>query len=211
MEEFLYFHDFALVILSFILGVVGYMMAASLPRKALNTGLLEGQLIEGLWTALPALVLVQIAIPSLLLLYSLDEGSNCQLTVKAVGHQWYWSYEYSDLGATPGRAEFDSYILPQGEGVRLLDVDNRAALPWGGRARVLVGSTDVLHSWTIPRLGIKVDACPGRLNQLKLSSYMPGVFYGQCSEICGANHRFMPIVVEIVGAKDFVVWVQSLI
>lgn len=211
MEEFLYFHDFALVVLVFILRLVGYIMGARLLGRALNTGLLEGQTLEGLWTAIPALVLVQIAIPSLLLLYSLDDGAHSHLTIKAVGHQWYWSYEYSDLGLREGRLEFDSYILPKGERVRLLDVDNRAVLPWGRRARVLVGRTDVLHSWTVPRLGVKVDACPGRLNQLKVASHRPGVYFGQCSEICGANHSFMPIVVEIVSASDFIRWLRAAI
>jgi cytochrome c oxidase subunit 2 len=130
MEEFLFFHDFALVILAFILALVGYMMGAALFNRAVSTGLLEGQLIEGLWTALPALVLVQIAIPSLLLLYSLDESAEGGITLKAVGHQWYWSYEYSDFGVNGRALEFDAYMRPDtGRGIRLLETDNRTVLP----------------------------------------------------------------------------------
>ena len=211
IEEYLYFHDFALVVLVFIVGVVRYILGLALTNRGISTGILEGQIIEALWTALPALVLIQIAIPSLLLLYSLDEGADCQITVKTIGHQWYWSYEYSDFGlAESGRGlEFDSYILgPEGR-ARLLDVDNRVAIPWGTGVRVLVGSADVLHSWALPRLGVKVDACPGRLNQVKVIRHRPGVFFGQCSEICGANHRFMPIVIEAVGAPDFLGWLSA--
>ncbi len=131
MEEFLFFHDFAMTILAFILGLVGYMIGLSLVGRRVFTGLLEGQTIEGLWTALPAVVLVQIAIPSLLLLYSLDESAERQLSLKALGHQWYWSYEYSDFGVREQALEFDAYMLPASErqGPRLLEVDNRTVLP----------------------------------------------------------------------------------
>ena len=209
MEEFLYFHDFALTLLVFILGLVRYMLFLSWGRRRIDTGLLEGQLLEGVWTIAPALVLVQIAVPSLLLLYSLDEGADCSVSLKAIGHQWYWSYEYSDLAVSSEPIEFDSY-METGGSVRLLDVDNRVALPWGVKARVLVGSGDVLHSWTIPSLGVKADACPGRLNQLKLRGHRPGLYFGQCSEICGANHRFIPIALEMVRARDFLAWANSI-
>ncbi len=210
MEEFMFFHDFALVILSFILGLVGFVLIMALWGKRINTGLLEGQVVEGVWTALPALVLIQIAIPSLLLLYSLDEGADCEISVKTVGHQWYWSYEYSDFGLRAGGVEFDSYMLPlEDTSVRLMDVDNRTILPWGVGVRVLVRSADVLHAWAVPRMGVKVDACPGRLNQVSFLSHRPGLFYGQCSEICGANHRFIPICLEVVRAVDFLEWLAG--
>lgn len=211
IEEFLFFHDHTLVILSFILTVVAIRIARVLIRKTMVTGLLQGQALEALWTALPALILIQVAIPSLLLLYALDEGWGSHLTIKAIGHQWYWSYEYSDFGVCGEGVEFDAYILPYERGAqfRLLDVDNRTVVPWGRRVRVLIGSADVLHSWTVPRIGVKADACPGRLNQVKFLRHRPGLFFGQCSEICGANHRFIPIVLEVARGKAFVRWLDS--
>jgi len=190
---------------------VGWRLARVFVNRTVVRGLLEGHTLEALWTTLPALILIQVAIPSLLLLYAIDEGWNSHLTLKALGHQWYWSYEYSDFGVRATRIEFDAYMLPfEGNGqVRLLDVDNRTPIPWGRRVRVLVGSADVLHAWTIPRLGVKADACPGRLNQLKFLCHRPGTYFGQCSEICGANHSFMPIVLEVVSPRAFVGWLES--
>lgn len=214
MEEFIFFHDFTIVVLAFITGLVGVIMRGLLVRRCVNKGIIEGQLLERIWTVIPAVILLQVAIPSLLLLYILDERITCGLTLKAVGHQWYWRYEYTDFWRASGDkvVEFDSYIVPTQElpegGVRLLDVDNRVVLPFGAHTRVLVRAADVLHSWTVPALGVKADAIPGRLNQLKFVSHRPGVFYGQCSEICGANHRFIPIVVEMVNPADFLTWVR---
>lgn len=126
-----------------------------------------------------------------------------------MGHQWYWSYEYSDF---PSK-EFDSYIIPLEErnqsSVRLLEVDNFTVLPFGFQVRNLVSSADVLHSWTIPSIGVKVDAVPGRLNQLNIWFSRPGIFFGQCSEICGANHRFMPISIEAISLNDFITWLNN--
>lgn len=210
IEEFLFFHDFVIINLVFILSGIGWLIVQTWLGRRLDTTLLEGQVLEGLWTTIPALVLVQIAVPSLLLLYSLDESADGVLRVKAIGHQWYWSYEYSGHRLNPEGVEFDSYMAPAADSrVRLLDVDNRAVLPWGASVRVLVGSADVLHSWTVPRLGIKADACPGRLNQLKLLGHRPGLFFGQCSEICGANHSFIPIVVELVRVGDYLAWASQ--
>lgn len=214
IEEFIFFHDFTIVILVFIVSFVSYIITRIMFNLHVNTGLLEGQIVECVWTLMPGVVLVQIAVPSLLLLYILDERVSCGLTVKAVGHQWYWSYEYSDFWR-PGKTalEFDAYILPaveaHTESFRLLDVDNRTPVPWGVQTRVLVGSADVLHSWAVPALGVKADACPGRLNQVKFLGHRPGVVYGQCSEICGANHRFIPIAVEITRPADFLTWVEA--
>jgi cytochrome c oxidase subunit 2 len=216
MEEFIFFHDFTIIILTFILRFVGYLIGGLLINRYVDKGLLEGQLLERVWTIIPALILIQVAIPSLLLLYILDETIRCCLTLKAIGHQWYWSYEYSDFWGRLGSkaAEFDSYMVPTNElspgEVRLLDVDNRVVLPFNTHTRVLVRAADVLHSWTVPALGVKADATPGRLNQIKFISHRPGLFYGQCSEICGANHSFIPIVVELVSAADFLSWVRSL-
>lgn len=179
----------------------------------INKNLLEIQIVERIWTIIPAVILIQIALPSLLLLYILDESIDSSLTLKAIGHQWYWSYEYSDFWSlqTDSFLEFDSYIIPQSElennYFRLLDTDNHTIIPFKTHIRVLISSADVLHAWTVPSLGVKADAVPGRINQVKFISQRPGLFFGQCSEICGANHRFIPIVIEAVSRIRFINWV----
>lgn len=169
--------------------------------------MLEGQTIEIIWTILPALTLIFIAIPSLRLIYIIDEINNPSISVKSIGHQWYWSYEYSDFK----NIEFDSYIIPTNEinnfNFRLIDVDNRIIVPFKSQIRILVSSIDVIHSWTIPALGVKIDATPGRLNQIRFIINRPGLFFGQCSEICGANHSFIPIVVESISPNYFINWI----
>nr|YP_010238430.1 cytochrome c oxidase subunit II [Arcynopteryx dichroa]QTE20440.1 cytochrome c oxidase subunit II [Arcynopteryx dichroa] len=210
MEQLTFFHDHALLILIMITTLVSYIMATMFFNPLINRFLLDGQTIEMIWTILPAITLVFIALPSLRLLYLLDEVSDPALTLKTIGHQWYWSYEYSDFM----NIEFDSYMIPYHEmntdGFRLLDVDNRAVLPMNTQIRVLVTAADVLHSWTVPALGVKVDATPGRLNQISFLLSRPGLFFGQCSEICGANHSFMPIVIESVPTRIFINWVSSM-
>nr|YP_010946338.1 cytochrome c oxidase subunit II [Anaplectoidea varia]WGO57056.1 cytochrome c oxidase subunit II [Anaplectoidea varia] len=210
MEQLIYFHDHTLMIILMILITVTYMMIAMVYNKLSNRFLLEGQMIETAWTIAPALILIFIAIPSLRLLYLMDEINNPMMTLKTIGHQWYWSYEYSDFTKT----EFDSYMIPQNEMelnmFRLLDVDNRAPLPNNTFIRIIITSADVLHSWTIPSLGVKADATPGRLNQTSFLINRPGVFYGQCSEICGANHSFMPIVIESIPMSNFINWISNL-
>lgn len=209
MEELIFFHDHAIIILVIIISLVGYAALSLMMSSLTSRSLVEGQEIETIWTIIPALILVFLALPSLRLLYLLDEVGDCRLTLKSIGHQWYWSYEYSDfLGI-----EFDSYILPTEDledgDFRLLEVDHRVVLPTETDVRVLVTSADVIHSWTVPSLGVKADAIPGRLNQLRFFIKRPGIFYGQCSEICGANHSFMPIVVEAIPLKEFINWVVA--
>nr|YP_010491927.1 cytochrome c oxidase subunit II [Westermannia superba]UWM92713.1 cytochrome c oxidase subunit 2 [Westermannia superba] len=209
MEQIIFFHDHTLIILIMITILVGYLMSSLLFNKFINRFLLEGQMIELIWTILPAITLIFIALPSLRLLYLLDELNNPLITLKSIGHQWYWSYEYSDFH----NIEFDSYMIPSNEmslnSFRLLDVDNRIILPMNNQIRIMVTATDVIHSWTVPSLGVKVDANPGRLNQTNFFINRPGIFYGQCSEICGANHSFMPIVVESISIKNFINWVNN--
>nr|AIS86035.1 cytochrome oxidase subunit II [Anaplecta fallax] len=203
MEQLIYFHDHALMIILMILIVVTYMMISISLNKNINRLMLEGQMIETAWTVTPAIILIFIAIPSLRLLYLMDEINSPTITLKTIGHQWYWSYEYSDFM----KIDMDSYMIPQNEllmeSFRLLDVDNRAPLPMNTFIRMIVTSEDVLHSWTVPSLGVKADATPGRLNQISFMFNRPGVYYGQCSEICGANHSFMPIVIESINPKMF--------
>jgi len=174
-----------------------------------NRFLLRGQTIEIIWTIIPAIVLIFIALPSLRLLYLLDEIRIPAITLKTIGHQWYWSYEYSDFNLI----EFDSYIIPINEinilNFRLLDVDNRIILPINLKIRILISAADVIHSWTIPSLGVKVDGSPGRLNQTNFLINRPGLFFGQCSEICGANHSFIPIVIERVNLNYFINWIKN--
>nr|AWB99202.1 cytochrome c oxidase subunit 2 [Anopheles aff. nuneztovari A PGF-2018] len=210
MEQLNFFHDHTLLILTMITILVGYIMGMLMFNKFTNRFLLHGQTIEIIWTMLPAIILMFIAFPSLRLLYLMDEINTPSITLKSIGHQWYWSYEYSDFL----NLEFDSYMIPTNElelnGFRLLDVDNRVVLPMNNQIRVLVTATDVLHSWTVPSLGVKVDATPGRLNQLNFLINRPGLFFGQCSEICGANHSFMPIVIESIPMNFFIKWITSM-
>lgn len=206
IEQLIFFHDHTLMILIIITIIVGYIIVRSMFNLYVNRYLLEGQMIELIWTVLPAITLVFIALPSLKLLYLLDELNDPSITVKSIGHQWYWSYEYSDFKIL----DFESYIRIYSDNnqFRLLDVDNRIVLPFLTQIRLLVSSSDVIHSWTVPSLGVKIDALPGRLNQSRFIISRPGVIYGQCSEICGANHRFIPIVIERVTIKNFLNWLK---
>nr|QLM01544.1 cytochrome c oxidase subunit 2 [Palaemon varians] len=209
MEQLIFFHDHAMLVLILITTLVGFMLSSLFFNSLTNRFLLEHQAIETAWTILPALILIFIALPSLRLLYLLDEVNNPSVTLKVIGHQWYWSYEYSDFA----QVEFDSYMIPTADmedsSFRLLDVDNRTVLPMNTQIRVLITAADVIHSWTVPSLGVKVDAIPGRLNQLSFQMNRPGLFYGQCSEICGANHSFMPIVVESTSVESFLNWISK--
>nr|BDI12956.1 cytochrome c oxidase subunit II [Abarenicola claparedi oceanica] len=209
MTQLIAFHDHAMLVLTLVTSIVGYALTTLLFNKLSCRTILEAQQIETIWTILPAVTLLFLALPSLRLLYLMDEVSHPSLTIKAIGHQWYWSYEYSDFW----KLEFDSYMLPtedlkDGE-FRLLEVDHRAVVPMGVETRILVTSSDVIHSWTIPALGVKADAIPGRLNQIGFTINRPGVYYGQCSEICGANHSFMPIALEAINHEAFTKWVTN--
>lgn len=209
IEQLIFFHDHAILILILITTLVRYFIIRLAINSFVNRYLLDGQIIEIIWTVLPAVILIILALPSLRLLYLIDETTEPSLTLKTVGHQWYWRYEYSDFNDI----EFDSYMIPTNslnEGdLRLLEVDNRVILPYLTQIRLLVRAADVIHSWTIPSLGVKADAIPGRLNQLNILFNRPGIFYGQCSEICGANHSFIPIRIEAINPKDFLAWVKQ--
>nr|ATD53014.1 cytochrome c oxidase subunit II [Deltocephalinae sp. EMHAU-2015-Zz052318] len=209
MEQLIMFHDHTMMVLTMITCVVLYMLMSISINKFINRTLLEGQLIELVWTLIPAVLLIVIALPSLKTLYLLEEISKPLITMKAIGHQWYWSYEYSDFK----KIEYDSYMKQNNtlnpNEFRLLEVDNQILLPFNVQSRILVTSYDVIHSWTIPSMGIKIDGSPGRINQGSILIMRPGVYYGQCSEICGANHSFMPIVLESVNIQTFNKWVKQ--
>nr|QFX79380.1 cytochrome oxidase subunit II [Moniligastridae sp. YN201757-04] len=209
MLHLISFHDHACILLTLILSIIGFNMLDLFTNKFTDRFVVDAHNLELIWTVCPASVLLVLAGPSLQLLYITDEIVEPTLTIKVVGHQWYWSYEYSDFS----NIEFDSYMVPtfdlsDGE-FRLLEVDNRIAVPMKMYTRMLITAADVIHSWTVPALGIKVDAVPGRLNQVIFATLRPGVFYGQCSEICGANHSFMPIAMEVVDSKSFMKWISS--
>nr|QOJ44853.1 cytochrome c oxidase subunit II [Allobates chalcopis] len=209
MEELLHFHDHALMAVFLISALVLYIISTLMTTKLSNTNTIDAQEIEMVWTIMPAIILIVIALPSLRILYLMDEISSPDITVKTIGHQWYWSYEYSDFI----NLNFDSYMIPSKDlypgQFRLLEVDNRMTTPIGMATRTIITAEDVLHSWAVPTLGVKIDAIPGRLNQTSFLISRPGVYYGQCSEICGANHSFMPIVIESIPMKEFLAWTSS--
>jgi cytochrome c oxidase subunit 2 len=171
----------------------------------------HGMILEIIWTLIPVGVLIAIAIPSFALLYSIDEIIDPSLTIKVTGHQWYWSYEYTDYENE--KIMFDSYLVTEDDlklgDLRLLEVDRKVWLPVHTYVRVLITAVDVIHAWAIPAFGIKMDALPGRLNQVSLYVKREGVFYGQCSEICGVNHGFMPIAVKVVPLDVFEIWAAA--
>ena len=206
-EEFSYFHDFANLILLFIIVVVLRFIIKITIANFTNKNLIQGHVLELIWTLVPGLILVQLALPSLVLLYTLEESNSpTNLTIKVLGHQWYWSYRFPEIHQNS--IDFDCYIVPASDqrqnSFRLLETDNIVSLPYLLTTRLLVSSRDVLHSWTIPALGVKADATPGRLNQLFLSSHLPGIYFGQCSEICGANHRFIPIIIQFLSFDSWI-------
>nr|YP_010449141.1 cytochrome c oxidase subunit II [Cheirogaleus medius]P98027.1 RecName: Full=Cytochrome c oxidase subunit 2; AltName: Full=Cytochrome c oxidase polypeptide II [Cheirogaleus medius]AAA20566.1 cytochrome oxidase II [Cheirogaleus medius]ACJ36172.1 cytochrome oxidase subunit II [Cheirogaleus medius]AIW64275.1 cytochrome c oxidase subunit II [Cheirogaleus medius]AIW80650.1 cytochrome oxidase subunit II [Cheirogaleus medius] len=211
MEELTYFHDHTLMIVFLISSLVLYIISLMLTTELTHTSTMDAQEVETVWTILPAVILILIALPSLRILYMMDEITTPSLTLKTMGHQWYWSYEYTDYE----NLCFDSYMTPSSDlkpgELRLLEVDNRVVLPTEMSIRMLISSEDVLHSWTVPSLGVKTDAIPGRLNQATLMTSRPGIYYGQCSEICGANHSFMPIVLELVPLKHFEEWLLAML
>jgi cytochrome c oxidase subunit 2 len=224
MEGIMNLHHDLMFFITFIFWFVLVVMAKTLSRFAtedssvrindtLSQSVVHGTTIEIIWTVIPSLILVVVALPSFALLYSIDEIVSPALTIKCIGHQWYWSYEYSDFEAQQGSVSFDSYMTPEDElgfgHLRLLEVDNRVVLPVNTHIRVLVTAADVLHSWAVPSLGIKMDACTGRLNQTSLFMLREGVFYGQCSEICGVGHANMPIAVESVALDKYVSWLAE--
>ncbi|NDB83727.1 MAG: cytochrome c oxidase subunit II [Alphaproteobacteria bacterium] len=166
-------------------------------------------IIEIIWTLVPVVILCCISVPSFKLLHKEHEVPKVAMTVKVIGHQWYWSYSYPDQGGV----SFDSYMidpkkLAAGQ-KRLLDVDNRVVIPQNTNVRFLITASDVIHSFTVPSFGFKVDAVPGRINETYVNAPKTGVYYGQCSEICGVNHGFMPIAIEVVTKEEFEEWAQN--
>nr|QIT06593.1 cytochrome c oxidase subunit 2 [Sminthurinus signatus] len=211
MEQLIFFHNHSMIILILIISVVSFNMYSSLINKNVSQEMLESHELELFWTLLPTLILTFIGFPSIRLLYLLDEVYKPSMTIKTMAHQWYWSYEYSDFN----KCEFDSFMIQSQDmknfNSRLIETDNRVIIPQKMQIRNLISSADVLHSWTIPSMGMKLDAVPGRLNQTNFYPNNIGMVYGQCSEICGANHSFMPISMEITTTKNFLTWLNKMI
>lgn len=193
---------YVVVFVSVILGRIVYMYRS----EEVGSKEVHGATIEIVWTVVPALILMVIAVPSFTLLYAVEEVVEPSVTVKVVGHQWYWTYEHSDGEGI----EYESYMIGEEElglgELRILEVDNRMVVPAEAHIRLVVTAGDVLHSWAVPGFGIKIDGCPGRLNEVSMYVKRPGVYYGQCSELCGVNHGFMPIGVDVVWVEDYIRW-----
>ena len=220
MDDIIDFHNLLLVIeviiVLFVLGLMVYICvkfnakANPVPSKTTHNSLLEV-----VWTVIPIIILIVIAVPSMKLLVFMDKApkEKVEMTLKVIGHQWYWSYEYPDAG----NLAFDSNIIPDEEidaskgQIRLLEVDNRIAIPVDTTIRVLMTSEDVLHNWAVPAFGIKMDTVPGRINEswIRVPAARAGVYRGQCSELCGVNHGYMPIVIEAKSKQDFAKWLDK--
>lgn len=218
MEGILSFNTHLNFLLVLIVIFVGWLLFFTIFNFAefnnkYNLKFVHSKELEIIWTSVPALILLVLSTPSFTLLYSMDEISEPELSLKILGHQWYWSYEISDFNSCQKQEQSLKYVcymmvldgLPKNKQgyFRLLETNRRVILPTNSHLRLLVSAADVLHSWTVPSFGLKVDACPGRLNQLNLFIKRVGVFYGQCSEICGVNHGFMPIVILTFPTSEF--------
>jgi cytochrome c oxidase subunit 2 len=213
-ERIASFHDELLIIITlitiFVMGLLAYVIVRFNARaNPVPTRTTHNTLIEVIWTVVPVLILVIIAIPSFKLMYYMDRTAKADMTIKVTGHQWYWSYEYPDAG----EVGFDSNIIPvdqlkQGQ-KRLLDVDNRLIVPVDTTVRVLIIGSDVMHSWFVPSFGVQMYAVVGRSNESWFNVEKEGVYYGQCNQICGVNHAFMPIVVEAVSKQAFAKWIDE--
>lgn len=208
IELIVAFHDYIIVIITAIIIVVTYMFVVVSTTSGLDKFITESHFLEFVWTIIPILILLFMAFPSLYILYLTEDSCINGCLVKVIGHQWYWEYQYS---GSFGDFSFDSFILTSGDTLyRNLDVDNRVFIPTLVPSLFMVTSADVLHSWTVPSIGVKVDAVPGRLNYITVSPSNTGVYFGQCSELCGSNHSFIPIVVESVPVTSFLYFVSSL-
>lgn len=200
LEIIIEINDYVIMFLFRILLIVLINMTYRFVAPNYNKTFYENHELEFIWTVFPFLILAFILGPSIKCLYMIDSCLYCGMTVIATGHQWYWSYSYGDLEDWT----FDSYINRRKDiPLRLVEVDNSLILPSLTPIRMIVSSADVIHSWTVPSLGVKSDAIPGRINQLCFLPKRSGVFIGQCSEICGINHRFIPIQVEVINFKKF--------
>lgn len=198
IEHLSFFHDHSITILTLITIFTIYFIISSITSKYFNRFFSESQEIELFWTRIPAFILIFIAIPSLKTLYLIEENINPTILIKTIGYQWNWSYEYSNFNNNKNLSTLLSDKI-----IRLINTSNHLFIPTNTPIQTIITSKDVLHSWTIPSIGIKADATPGRINQLTIISNKPGYIIGQCSEICGAGHSFIPITIESISIKSF--------
>ncbi len=207
-------HNVILIVMSlitvfvlFLLFYVSFRFSAK--RNPIPSTRTHNTVVEVLWTAIPIVILVVLAIPSFKLLYQQEKSENYDMTVKVIGHQWYWEYEYPDHGDF----YFESYMIQDEElkegDLRLLTVDNPLVIPANKNVQILITAGDVLHSWAVPSMGLKTDAVPGRLNETWVNVKEPGIYRGQCSEICGSGHGFMPVVVKVLPEREFMAWANE--
>merc|ERR1712187_103931 len=218
MEGIILFNKHLLFLIIGIVLCIGWLLVYTVYsyreyNNSYSSNFVHSNKLEVIWTLIPAIILLILSVPSFTLLYSMDEDIEPELSIKVIGHQWFWSYEISDFNSCQKDKQSLKYVcymmvldgLPKTKQgyFRLLETNKRVILPTNTHIRLLVSAADVLHSWTIPSFGVKVDACPGRLNQLNLFIKRSGIFFGQCSEICGVNHGFMPIVVVSVPSLQF--------
>ncbi|WP_042699960.1 cytochrome c oxidase subunit II [Azospirillum sp. B506] len=208
------FNDLLTVIITliviFVAGLLAYCVVRfNAKRNPVPSKTSHHTLLEVAWTVVPVIILIVIAVPSFKLLYAAERIPQADMTIKVTGHQWYWDYEYPDHG----NITFSSYMIADADlkpgQKRLLEVDNRVVVPVNTTVRVLVTAGDVIHSWAVPAFGLKKDGVPGRINETWFKAEREGVYYGQCSEICGTNHGFMPIAVEAVSKEAFDAWVAK--
>nr|YP_001936275.1 cytochrome c oxidase subunit II [Aphrocallistes vastus]ABR58848.1 cytochrome c oxidase subunit 2 [Aphrocallistes vastus] len=211
MEQIILLHDYSMFFLTNILLFITWIIIKIMTIAPYNKNITENIKLETIWTTLPAFILLTIAFPSLKLLYITDEVIEPELTIKTTGNQWYWTYEYSDY--ENNKIEIESYMTPiddlEMRDNSLLEVNNQLLVPTNTNIRILITAADVLHSFTVPSLGIKADAIPGRLNQVNFLISRPGIFYGQCSELCGANHSFMPIAIQGTTIQNYRFFIHS--
>ena len=214
MQEVVTLHNGILIVMTlitlfvlFLLFYVSFRFSAK--RNPIPSTTTHNTIIEILWTAIPIVILVVMAIPSFKLLYKQEKSDSYDMTVKVIGHQWYWEYEYPDHG----NFYFESYMIEEEDlqkgDLRLLTVDNPLVIPANKNIQILITAGDVLHSWAMPSMGIKTDAVPGRLNETWINVKEPGTYRGQCSEICGRGHGFMPVVVKVLPENEFMAWVNE--
>ncbi|MGE3967936.1 MAG: cytochrome c oxidase subunit II [Dongiaceae bacterium] len=214
MEQITSFHHFLLIVIVAITVFVMLLLLIVIVRfneraNPVPSKTSHNTLVEVVWTVVPVLILVGIAIPSFKLMYFADRTEEAEMTIKAIGHQWYWSYEYPDNG----NFTFDALLVPDEElkpgQLRLLETDNRVVIPVNTKIRLLITASDVIHSFAVPSFGVKLDAVPGKTNETWTEVTQEGVYYGQCSELCGDNHAYMPITVEVVSKEKFAAWVAE--
>ena len=214
MKDITSFHNWLLVLIIlitfFVMGLMVYVIwRFNEKRNPVSSATTHNTVIEVLWTVIPVIILIGVAIPSFRLLYLEDVVPKADMIVKAIGHQWYWTYEYPDHG----KFSYDSVMIPEKDlkpgQLRLLEVDNRIVVPINKTVRVIVTADDVIHAWAVPAFGVKIDAVPGRLNETWFRAERLGIYYGQCSELCGTNHGFMPIRVDVVSEREFAGWIKS--